>query len=81
MRVVTVLDNRPEPDSTTDIFHLINSMIKNNQSQTENDYLKIKLCLNGNAHVTIKRTDLLDQINRLLASQTHNTLPASPDAN
>jgi hypothetical protein len=42
----------------------------------ENDYVSIRTFMNGNGHVTFKRIDLVDKMNRIIAKHYPGALPA-----
>ena len=42
--------------------------------ELENDYFRIRMFKNGNAHIYFKRTDLIDQCNRLIAYHHKNQI-------
>lgn len=41
----------------------------------EDDYVQVKLHLNGNAHCVFKRADLVDGLNAIIAKRYPNALP------
>ena len=42
--------------------------------ELENDYFRIRIFMNGNAHIYFKRKDLIDQCNRLIAYHYKNQI-------
>jgi hypothetical protein len=80
MRVFYVLDGRPEPDMRQQGMNAqIGEGLRSTRS-VDNQYLSIRLYRNGNGHVTFKRLDLVDKMNRILAKHHPNALPAPRDA-
>lgn len=75
-RVFCALDNRPEPDHRTAIFELAMAAYTKQLAVFENDYLSVRRYQNGNAHVTFKRADLIDELNKILATHYPNALPS-----
>jgi hypothetical protein len=79
MRVFHVLDGKPEPDCRGGIWHLLNSAglssYSAGQGTAENEYLQIRVFKNRNGHITFKRPDLVDQMNKILAKHYPNALP------
>lgn len=63
-RAHCVLDGKPEPDYRQGF----NSLIQYGQStgHVENDYLSVKWFKNANGHVTFKRPDLIEKMNKIL---------------
>ena len=81
MRVFHVLDGRPEPDHRGGISAMLtaaglNSYYPRRAGDCANDYLSIRTFKNGNGHVTFKRLDLVDRINRIIAKHYPDALPA-----
>jgi hypothetical protein len=79
LRVMHVLDGKPEPDHRGGVSALLSRAGLNyNQRQgtVETDYLTIRCFKNGNGHVTFKRLDLVDKMNRIIAKHYPGALPA-----
>ncbi len=80
MRVFHVLDRKPEADHRRGCFLLIDRAMHERGAQwprhCENDYVSIRLFKNHNGHVTFKRPDLIDALNRIIAKHYPNALPA-----
>lgn len=72
MRVMSVLDGKSEPDHRQGFATLLNRT----STETENAYLHIRVFKNGNGHVTFKRADLRDRMNKILAKHFPGALPA-----
>lgn len=76
VRVFHVLDGKPEPDHRNGIYSLAWAARQDRQSFAENDYLALKWYKKGTAHITFKRLDLVEQMNRIVAKHHPNVLPA-----
>lgn len=80
MRVLSVLDGKPEPDYRGGIYALLRqgglSGWPSKAGQVENAYMVIKTFKNGNGHVTFKRLDLVDKMNLIIAKHYPGALPA-----
>jgi hypothetical protein len=80
MRVLHVLDGRPEPDHRGGISSMLQaaglSSYVRKQGIAENAYLSIRCFKNGNGHVTFKRPDLVDKMNLIIAKHYPGCLPA-----
>lgn len=74
-RVMCVLDGKPEPDHRYG-WHALFGASLTSDADPSNDYMSVRLFLNGNGHVTFKRPDLVDQLNRIIAKHYPNALPA-----
>lgn len=78
VRVMHVLDGKPEPDHRRGIYSLLNAERLNYERRAgtiETDFLHIRVFKNGNGHVTFKRPDLVEQMNRIIAKHHPNALP------
>lgn len=78
VRVMHVLDGKPEPDHRCGIYSLLNAERLNYERRAgtiETDFLHIRVFKNGNGHVTFKRPDLVEQMNRIIAKHHPNALP------
>ncbi|MVF24219.1 DUF4942 domain-containing protein [Methylocaldum sp. BRCS4] len=67
MRVFHVLDGKAEADHRNGMHSLIWPALKDRKTEAENDYLKVRWFKKGTGHVTFKRLDLIDKMNRILA--------------
>lgn len=80
MRVFHVLDGKPEPDHRGGISSLLSRAGLGNYSNKagtcENDYLLIRTFKNLNGHVTFKRLDLVEKMNKIIAKHYPGALPA-----
>jgi len=79
VRVMHVLDGRPEPDHRTAMSHLLlqaGLLRPGSRGTLENDYLKVTVFKNRNGHLTFKRPDLVSIMNRVIAKHYPGALPA-----
>lgn len=79
VRVMSVLEGKPEPDHRGGVSAALSSAGIGYGRRTglvETDYLSIRTFKNGNGHVTFKRLDLVDQMNRIIAKHYPGALPA-----
>lgn len=80
VRVLSVLDGKPEPDHRNGIGAAISnaglSGWLRKAGTVETDYLTIKTFKNGNGHVTFKRPELVDKMNLIIAKHYPGALPA-----
>lgn len=74
-RVMSVLDGKPEPDHRNGWWTILAQQKRTTDPDAANDYMSVRCFRNGNAHVTFKRPDLVDQMNRILAKHYPNALP------
>jgi hypothetical protein len=74
LRVFHVLDGKPEPDHRHGL-HGIN-LRSGTDSVYDDSYISLKGFLNGNAHITFKRPDLVEKMNRILVRHFPEALPA-----
>jgi hypothetical protein len=80
-RVMSVLDNKPEPDHRNGVRAALNSAgmlyaYPRKCGICDTEYLSIRTFKNGNGHITFKRLDLVDQMNRIIAKHYPGALPA-----
>lgn len=80
LRVMHVMDGKPEPDHRSSIGAKLaaagfTSWTCRRYGELADDYLTIKTFKNGNGHVTFKRPDLVDQMNRIIAKHYPGALP------
>lgn len=71
IRVFHVLDGQPEPDHRQGVYYLISDA---RSTEAENTYFHLRWYKNGNGHLTLKRPDLVDQMNQILAKHYPNAL-------
>lgn len=65
LRVMSILDNKPEPDSGREGFYkILNKHDK--EWRYENEYFIIKWFQKGTAHLKFKRMDLVEGMNKIL---------------
>lgn len=80
VRVLSVLDGKPEPDNrASGVYSMLckaGITYSSRVGQVENDYLAIRTFKNGNGHVTFKRLDLVEKMNKIIAKHYPGALPA-----
>jgi hypothetical protein len=81
VRVFSVLDGKPEPDHRNGIDSQLrsaglNDWVARKYGTLETDYMSIKTFKNGNGHITFKRLDLVERMNKIIASHYPGALPA-----
>lgn len=80
LRVLHVLDGKPEPDHRQGVYSMLSAAGRNGwparAGSAENDYLAIRTFKNHNGHVTFKRPDLVEKMNRIIAKHYPGALPA-----
>ncbi|HDR9181149.1 TPA: DUF4942 domain-containing protein [Burkholderia vietnamiensis] len=74
IRVFCILDRKPEPDHRHGAYSLVSSTRQGHRSEAEHDYFHLRWFKNGNGHLTFKRADLVDQMNKILAKHYPNAL-------
>ena len=76
VRVLSVLDGKPEPDHRRGILQLTNEKYKKGHTMSlETEYLSLKWYLKGTVHVTFLRLDLITRMNGILNKHHPNALP------
>lgn len=75
-RVFHVLDGKPEPDHRAGWYSRLNGQRLVTDPPASDGYLSARCFRNGNAHVTLLRADLVDQLNRIIAKHYPGALPA-----
>lgn len=78
VRVMHVLDGKPEPDhrgGTSTLLSRAGIGYGSRTGSVETDYLAIRVFKNGNGHVTFKRLDLVETMNRIIAKHYPGALP------
>jgi len=76
-RVMTVLDGKPEADSARKGWYgRLMACDKTTDPDAADDYLSVRSFRNGNGHVTFKRLDLVDRMNKIIAKYHPDALPA-----
>ncbi len=80
VRVFSVLDGRPEPDYRGGINSKLSAAGLNGWTAkagiVDTEYLTIRTFKNHNGHVTFKRLDLVEKMNRIIAKHYPGALPA-----
>lgn len=80
VRALSVLDGKPEPDNrASGVYSMLckaGITYSSRVGQVENDYLAIRTFKNGNGHVTFKRLDLVEKMNKIIAKHYPGALPA-----
>lgn len=74
-RVFHVLERKPEPDHRNGWYGRLSAVRTLDDGPAEDDYLSVRCFRNGNAHVTLKRADLVEQMNKILARHYPGALP------
>lgn len=78
-RVMAVLDGKPEADHRQGVRAALSSCgIRwgDPRGTCETDYLQIRTFKNNNGHITFKRPDLIEKMNRIIAKHYPGALPA-----
>ena len=75
-RVMCILDQKPEPDHRRAWWHRVDAAKTTDDPDPEDDYMVVRCFRNGNGHVTFKRPDLVDGLNRIIAKHYPGALPA-----
>lgn len=80
VRVLSVLDGKPEPDHRRGIYAALSAAGLNGwpckAGTVETEYLSIRTFKNHNGHITFKRPDLVEKMNRIIAKHYPGALPA-----
>lgn len=63
VRVLSVLEGKPEPDHRNGIYTLLHRI---EERDVDTTYLSIRSFKNGNGHITFKRLDLVEKMNKIL---------------
>ena len=82
LRVFHLCDGKPEADHRSASYGLISSAMQASSlwpKRAENEYVAVRLFKNQNGHVTFKRTDLIQRLNRIIAKHYPDALPAPKD--
>ncbi|KFC06256.1 hypothetical protein GTGU_02777 [Trabulsiella guamensis ATCC 49490] len=69
-RMLHLLDGKPIPDNRADIARRLDEHISRQKMKAvvyEDDYFTIKYFQKGSAHITLKRPDLVEQLNDIIA--------------
>ncbi len=82
LRVFHLCDGKPEADHRRGAYRLIADAMQTTSAWpklAEHDYLSIRLFKNHNGHVTFKRPDLIQRLNRIIAKHYPHALPPPKD--
>lgn len=79
LRCSYILDGKPENDHRRAFYFAVSTAFHNNQNWYEDDYIDVKFYKNGNAHIVLKRLDLVEKMNKIIAKRHPNALPAGRD--
>ncbi len=74
LRFMNLMDGRS--DDQVFRFWLSSELLLSQSGAYEHDFFQVKCFKNGNAHLTFKRMDLVEKLNRILAEAYPNALPA-----
>lgn len=77
-RMLMLLDGKPVPDNRADVTHRLGDHIHENRhnNRYEDEMFAIKYFQKGTAHITLKRPDLVDQLNDIIAKHYPGILAA-----
>lgn len=87
-RTFLTLDGRPHPDYSGGFLGVVETARRDSYVpgsltlrafECEDDYFRLRVFKNGNAHLWFKRADLVEQVNRLLADYYGGALAAGAD--
>ncbi|MGS0637733.1 DUF4942 domain-containing protein [Citrobacter sp. VF227] len=75
-RMLMLLDGKPVPDNRADVTRRLGDHIHENRHSTryEDEMFTIKYFQKGTAHITFKRSELVDKLNDIIARQYPRTL-------
>lgn len=85
LRVMHILDGKPEPDHRQGIASQISDVIAQGKAERrriaflDTPYISLRWFKNNNAHVTLKRADLVERLNQIIAKHYPGALPARVD--
>lgn len=75
LRVMHILDNVPEPDHRQGTYATCCNQEISKSFFFENDYISLRWYKKGTAHITFKRPDLVEEMNRIIAKHYPGALP------
>lgn len=83
-RVFCILDGKPEEDHRNGLYHRLSEAERGDRwwkTRGEHDdvYMHIRWFKNGNGHVTFKRPDLVERLNRIVAKHFPGQLAHDPN--
>lgn len=76
IRAFHVLDDKPEPDHRQGIASVIAAARAEGKQEAETEYYKLRWFKNHNGHMTFKRPDLVNELNRIIAKHYPGALAA-----
>jgi hypothetical protein len=74
VRVFSVLDSKPEPDHRNGINAALSEAARKRERFADLEYFEIVWFKNGNGHLTFKRPELVEKINKVIAKNYPNAL-------
>ncbi len=75
-RMLNLLDGKPVPENRNDLSVRLDTHIrKQHASVFEDEYVEIRYFQKGTGHIIIKRSDLIDKMNEIVARYFPATLP------
>lgn len=85
-RAFCLLDRKPQPERHAGIYGVVQqakaasgSRCGPSRFEAEDEYFRVRVFANGNAHLWFKRSDLVEKVNQLLADYYGANLGAGPD--
>ncbi|KNC91165.1 DUF4942 domain-containing protein [Trabulsiella odontotermitis] len=77
-RMLMLLDGKPIPDNRADVTRRLGDHIHENRhsNRYEDEMFAIKYFQKGTAHITLKRPELVDQLNDIIARHYPGVLPS-----
>ncbi|TDN51893.1 uncharacterized protein DUF4942 [Buttiauxella sp. JUb87] len=78
-RMLFLLDGKPIPDNRSDISTRLMEHIRDNPTKEvyEDEFFSIRYFQKGTAHITLKRYDLIERMNDIIAKY-YPGMPAKP---
>jgi len=77
-RVFHVLDGNAAPEYQQGLCAAMRTAFHEKKSEAETDYFRVRWFQNGNAHLWLKRDDLAERANKLIAEHFGETLGVRP---
>lgn len=77
-RVMSMLDGKPQPDHRFGWLHRLERLHRDRAGQADADYFRLRWFLNGNAHLTFLRPDMVEAMNRIIAKHHPGQLAYAP---
>lgn len=77
-RMLMLLDGKPVPDNRADVTRRLSDHIHENRHSNcyEDEMFAIKYFQKGTAHISFKRSELLDKMNNIVAKHFPSMLPS-----